>query len=48
MCTTPEPAKSIMPLPNRGVLVLKADSQPLGDHTQWTITGYTQAEMRKV
>lgn len=44
----PEPAKSIMPEPARGLVMLKAESHPLLDHTQCTITGYTQAEMRTV
>jgi len=42
------PAKSIIPEPNRGLVVLKADSQPLGAHTQCTTTGYTHAEMSTV
>jgi hypothetical protein len=37
-----------MPEPARGAVVLNAESQPLGAHTQWTTTGYTQALMRIV
>mmetsp|Transcript_5566 Transcript_5566/g.15761 ORF Transcript_5566/g.15761 Transcript_5566/m.15761 type:complete len:207 (-) Transcript_5566:404-1024(-) len=41
MCTTPLPAKSIMPTSSSGELlrVLKAPSQPSVDHTQCTTTG---------
>mmetsp|Transcript_4984 Transcript_4984/g.16412 ORF Transcript_4984/g.16412 Transcript_4984/m.16412 type:complete len:245 (+) Transcript_4984:656-1390(+) len=41
-CTTPEPAKSIMPgsfLNGPGGSGLKADRKPFGSHTQWTTTG---------
>merc|ERR1711916_59126 len=50
MCTTPEPAKSIMPtLLKTGSPVpgpLNAEIQPLVSHTQCTTTGYTH-EVRK-
>ena len=35
--TTPEPAKSMQPV--RMEFALKAESQPLPSHTQWTTTG---------
>ena len=38
-CTTPEPAKSIMHLLELG---FEHESQPVVDHTQWAITGYTK------
>jgi hypothetical protein len=42
------PAKSIMPAPNSGRSLLNADSHPRGAHTQWTTTGYTQADTKNV
>lgn len=42
MCTTPQPAKSTMPVPSSGA-ALKAESQPALDQTQCTTTGYTNA-----
>lgn len=37
-----------MPEPSSGTVLLKADSHPLGAHTQCTTTGYTQAETNSV
>mmetsp|Transcript_15770 Transcript_15770/g.42385 ORF Transcript_15770/g.42385 Transcript_15770/m.42385 type:complete len:207 (+) Transcript_15770:696-1316(+) len=40
MCTAPQPAKSIMPTPRKGVPgVRKGESQPWEDHCQCTTTG---------
>jgi hypothetical protein len=40
-CTTPLPAKSIVPIPPIGSRE-KAERNPLEDQTAWTITGYTK------